>query len=179
MHSWLANTAHANGLAIGLKNDLNQVAALQPLFDFAVNEQCVQYSECDMLDPFLQVCAQWMRTTLVLSTSSPWDIYYCAPLAHNITCLRWPLGTSFPHHHSPGRLAACPVMSLCVANWQANKAVFGVEYTGTPSSFCPTVNLKRMSVIKKSLGLTAKPYTSCVPAASSAGLNTSSTSWTP
>ena len=71
MHSWLANTAHANGLAIGLKNDLNQVAALQPLFDFAVNEQCVQYSECDMLDPFLQVCAHWMRTTLVLSTSSP------------------------------------------------------------------------------------------------------------
>lgn len=103
------------------------------------------------------------------SKSSHWDIYYCAPLAHNITCLRWPLGT-FPHHHSPGRLAACPPMSLCIV--QANKAVFGVEYTGTPSSFCPTVNFKRMSVIKKSLGLTAKPYTSCVPAASSAGLNT-------
>ncbi len=49
----LARLAHARGLAIGLKNDLPQVRQLEPVFDFAVNEQCVQFSECDQLKPFL------------------------------------------------------------------------------------------------------------------------------
>jgi hypothetical protein len=42
----LANIAHRNGLAVGLKNDLGQVPRLEPQFDFAVNEQCFQYHEC-------------------------------------------------------------------------------------------------------------------------------------
>jgi hypothetical protein len=42
----LARMAHANGLAVGLKNDLGQVPKLEPDFDFAVNEQCFQYREC-------------------------------------------------------------------------------------------------------------------------------------
>jgi endo-alpha-1,4-polygalactosaminidase (GH114 family) len=42
----LAKLAHANGLAVGLKNDLGQVPKLEPRFDFAVNEQCFQYHEC-------------------------------------------------------------------------------------------------------------------------------------
>ena len=41
--------AHARGLSIGLKNDLDQVAALEPDFDWALNEQCFQYDECDRL----------------------------------------------------------------------------------------------------------------------------------
>jgi hypothetical protein len=51
---WLADAAHARGLAVGLKNDLDQAAALVPSFDFAVNEQCVQYRECDALTPFVR-----------------------------------------------------------------------------------------------------------------------------
>jgi hypothetical protein len=43
---FLADEAHARGLAIGLKNDVGQLSALEPNFDFAVNEQCFQYSEC-------------------------------------------------------------------------------------------------------------------------------------
>ena len=50
---YLADAAHARGLSIGLKNDLAQVAALEPTFDWAINEQCFQYSECDLLRPFL------------------------------------------------------------------------------------------------------------------------------
>jgi hypothetical protein len=50
----LAALAHARGLSIGLKNDLGQVTALQPYFDFAVNEQCRQYHECGRLKPFLR-----------------------------------------------------------------------------------------------------------------------------
>src|SRR5262249_30271870 len=50
---FLAAQAHARGLSIGLKNDLDQVAALQPDFDWALNEQCFQYDECDQLQPFV------------------------------------------------------------------------------------------------------------------------------
>jgi hypothetical protein len=52
-NSFLATTAHANGLGIGLKNDLDQVSALASQFDFAINEQCFQYSECDSLSTFI------------------------------------------------------------------------------------------------------------------------------
>ncbi|KQM90366.1 endo alpha-1,4 polygalactosaminidase [Sphingomonas sp. Leaf22] len=50
---FLGTQAHARGLAVGLKNDLDQVAVLAPAFDFAVNEQCHEYAECDRLTPFL------------------------------------------------------------------------------------------------------------------------------
>jgi hypothetical protein len=49
----LANMAHGAGLAVGLKNDLNQIEILEPYFDFSVNEQCFQFNECDLLMPFI------------------------------------------------------------------------------------------------------------------------------
>jgi hypothetical protein len=49
----LADLAHADGLAVGLKNDLDQIPQLVADFDFAVNEQCAEYSECDALKPFI------------------------------------------------------------------------------------------------------------------------------
>jgi hypothetical protein len=48
----LAGIAHGLGLSVGLKNDLTQVHELLPQFDFAVNEQCVKFGECDLLIPF-------------------------------------------------------------------------------------------------------------------------------
>ncbi len=50
---WLARTAHALGLSIALKNDLDQVRQLQPYFDFALDEQCFEYAECAQLRPFV------------------------------------------------------------------------------------------------------------------------------
>ena len=49
----LAAAAHARGLSIGLKNDLDQVAQLVAHFDWALNEQCVQFKECHRLKPFI------------------------------------------------------------------------------------------------------------------------------
>ncbi len=49
---FLANEAHARGLLIGLKNDIDQVSALADIFDFAVNEQCHQYNECGVYSAF-------------------------------------------------------------------------------------------------------------------------------
>ncbi len=54
-NKWLAQAAHARGLAAGLKNDVDQVEQLQPYFEFAINEQCFEYEECDPLVPhFIQ-----------------------------------------------------------------------------------------------------------------------------
>ncbi|EAR10582.1 endo alpha-1,4 polygalactosaminidase [Reinekea blandensis] len=51
---FLAAQAHTLDLAIGLKNDLGQIEQLVDTFDFAVNEECFEYNECDSLKPFIQ-----------------------------------------------------------------------------------------------------------------------------
>jgi hypothetical protein len=50
---WLANEAHRRGLSVALKNDLAQVRALLPYFDYAINEECFTYDECDRLTAFV------------------------------------------------------------------------------------------------------------------------------
>lgn len=50
----LAQLAHERGMAIGLKNDLDQIPALLADYDFAVNEECAQFNECHRLTPFIQ-----------------------------------------------------------------------------------------------------------------------------
>jgi len=52
-NTWLAQQAHRRGLSVGLKNDLDQILDLEPLFDWALNEQCYEYSECGLLQPFI------------------------------------------------------------------------------------------------------------------------------
>lgn len=88
---WLAEQAHERGLSIGLKNDLGQVAQLVDHFDWALNEQCFQYEECELLMPFIE----------------------------------------------------------------QNKAVFGVEYEGTPADFCPQANALNFDWLYKNLELDA------------------------
>ena len=53
-NKWLAKEAHQRGLSIGLKNDLDQVAQLVGHFDWALNEQCFEFDECEMLLPFVE-----------------------------------------------------------------------------------------------------------------------------
>ncbi len=52
-NTFLATEAHARGLSIGLKNDLDQVQALVTKFDWALNEECHSFDECEMLTPFI------------------------------------------------------------------------------------------------------------------------------
>ncbi|WP_035758414.1 endo alpha-1,4 polygalactosaminidase [Granulicoccus phenolivorans] len=49
----LAGAAHDRGLAIGLKNDVEQLPQLGSVVDFAVNEECGAYNECDAYNDFL------------------------------------------------------------------------------------------------------------------------------
>ncbi len=66
---WLADAAHERGMSIGLKNDLEQVADLVYAYDFAINEQCVEYSECRALRPFTARGKAVLHVEYDLSTS--------------------------------------------------------------------------------------------------------------
>jgi hypothetical protein len=51
---WLAEAAHARGLSIGLKNDIEQIPDLVAYFDWQLNEECFSYDECRLLLPFIE-----------------------------------------------------------------------------------------------------------------------------
>jgi hypothetical protein len=67
---FVAHAAHARGLSVGLKNDLDQVQSLEPDFDWALNEQCFQYHECDRLKPFVSAGKAVFVTEYELATSA-------------------------------------------------------------------------------------------------------------
>ena len=50
---FLAEEAHKRGLSVGLKNSVELVEELEPYFDWALNESCFQWNECEMLKPFI------------------------------------------------------------------------------------------------------------------------------
>ncbi|MFK7853948.1 MAG: endo alpha-1,4 polygalactosaminidase [Granulosicoccus sp.] len=50
---FLSQEAHARGLVIGLKNNVDHAKKLVDEFDFAVNESCELYDECDLLQVFI------------------------------------------------------------------------------------------------------------------------------
>ena len=52
-NNMIAAEAHKRGLSIGLKNDLLQIKDLAATYDFAINEQCLEYSECSYMKPFI------------------------------------------------------------------------------------------------------------------------------
>jgi hypothetical protein len=49
---FIANEAHNRSLSVGLKNSGDQADDLVDYFDFALNEQCHQFDECDQLAIF-------------------------------------------------------------------------------------------------------------------------------
>jgi chitodextrinase len=52
-NTWIATTAHGLGMSVGLKNDLDQVPSLVSKFDWMLDEQCHEFSECSALNPFV------------------------------------------------------------------------------------------------------------------------------
>jgi hypothetical protein len=51
---YIARLAHARGLGVALKNDPDQAKQLVKDFDFALSEQCFEYDECDLYNPFIK-----------------------------------------------------------------------------------------------------------------------------
>lgn len=50
---WLSDAAHQRGLAVGLKNDPDQIIDLEPWFDFLILESCFEQNWCEKAEPFL------------------------------------------------------------------------------------------------------------------------------
>lgn len=52
---WVADEVHQRGMAVGLKNDINQAGdpRIVNAFDFVVSEECVQYDECSYFSSFI------------------------------------------------------------------------------------------------------------------------------
>lgn len=67
-NSFIANAAHARGLAVGLKNDLPQIRDLLPYFEWAINEQCFEHGECELLLPFIEASKPVFHVEYALET---------------------------------------------------------------------------------------------------------------
>ncbi len=52
-NEWVAEEVHSLGMAVLQKNDGEQTPQLQSYFDGALTEQCNQYSECPLFEPYL------------------------------------------------------------------------------------------------------------------------------
>jgi hypothetical protein len=65
---FIARLAHERGMSVGLKNDLDQIGALLPDFDFAVNEECVEFHECGALTRFIKAGKAVLHVEYRLST---------------------------------------------------------------------------------------------------------------
>ncbi|MEX3107209.1 MULTISPECIES: endo alpha-1,4 polygalactosaminidase [unclassified Streptomyces] len=65
----IARLSHDRGMSVGLKNDMDQIPSLLDDFDFAVNEQCAQYDECDTLTPFIDAGKAVFHVEYELPTS--------------------------------------------------------------------------------------------------------------
>jgi hypothetical protein len=59
MVSFVILEAHHFGLSVGLKNDVGQIHELQPYFDWALNESCLDYDECNDYSPLNQCLESW------------------------------------------------------------------------------------------------------------------------
>lgn len=53
-NTWLAEAAHRRQLSVGLKNNQDQINDLLPRFDWALNEECFQYDECEPYLAFVE-----------------------------------------------------------------------------------------------------------------------------
>jgi hypothetical protein len=46
--NWLINTAHGMGMGVGLKNSQSHIPEFASKIDFAINEECQTWKECDL-----------------------------------------------------------------------------------------------------------------------------------
>lgn len=73
---WTAAQAHDRGMALALKNDLDQVGELVGDVDLAVVEECARYDECGRLQPFVDADKAVLRVeygTTAADCGPPWS----------------------------------------------------------------------------------------------------------
>ena len=71
----VARQAHLRGLSVGMKNGIETVDAdTVAAFDWALNEECFQYHECDLMKPFVDAGKAVFQVEYKLTTTS-----FCTP----------------------------------------------------------------------------------------------------
>ncbi|HEY3942730.1 MAG TPA: endo alpha-1,4 polygalactosaminidase [Acidimicrobiales bacterium] len=50
---WIAAEVHSLGMSVAQKNFEDQSSTLEPFFDFVIEEQCYQYTDCSDLEPYV------------------------------------------------------------------------------------------------------------------------------
>ncbi|MEE6260907.1 endo alpha-1,4 polygalactosaminidase [Plantactinospora sonchi] len=80
----VATLARETQLAPGLTNDVDQALALEPYFDFAVNEECFRRTECQRLLPFVEAG----KTVFHVEYSSITDEFCTTTLGYGFTSIR-------------------------------------------------------------------------------------------
>jgi len=78
---WLADQAHARGLAIGLKNAPDMVADSLSFFDFTITEDCFHYGWCGEMLPFIAAgkpvfAAEYMDMDVDFEAACAWGREY-------------------------------------------------------------------------------------------------------
>jgi endo-alpha-1,4-polygalactosaminidase (GH114 family) len=108
---WLAAAAHQRGLAIGLKNDAEQVAELVGDFDWVLAEDCFADDWCDLLAPFVAqgkpvLAAEYTDTGATLAGFCPqaavWGI---SAILKQRDLDAWRTSCGGADHYAPGDLA--------------------------------------------------------------------------
>jgi hypothetical protein len=84
---WLAEEAHARGLAIGLKNAPDMVADSLAFFDFAITEDCFIQGWCNQVLPFIAAgkpvfAAEYTDTGVDFQAACAWG------RAHNVSFIQ-------------------------------------------------------------------------------------------
>jgi hypothetical protein len=81
---WLADQAHARGLAIGLKNAPDMVMDSLAFFDFAITEDCFVQGWCDQVLPFISAgkpvfAAEYTDTGVDFGAACAWGRVHNIP----------------------------------------------------------------------------------------------------
>lgn len=49
-NQWFAEVVHSHGMLVGMKNSVELVPIMHQYFDFALNEECFQWDECEVYE---------------------------------------------------------------------------------------------------------------------------------
>lgn len=94
-NKFIANMAHSMGMSIGLKGDIDQVKDLHSYFDWTLNEECYQYNECNLLQPFVNdgkavFQVEYKTATGSFCPSANASNYNAMKMPLNLNGGRWP-----------------------------------------------------------------------------------------
>eukprot|EP00122_Pirum_gemmata_P001493 Pgem_evm1s1341 len=125
-NKWQTEAAHELGLAIGLKNSIGLIKSLVNFYDFAVNEECIRWKECDSYDHFYSqdkavfsteydgsksnACKEGPKHHMMTKFSEKGGWNNCfepdSPLPETVYPNAYPSSTSKAHHSSRIQAAA-------------------------------------------------------------------------